>query len=321
MRLNRLGTSEVRLKPTIQEDSASPADIAGVQSATPVALIMRSKDEQPHADLALEALRDQSYGHFTLYNVDSGSTDGTLEAVRRFNPIAENVIEIAPEAYVPGVVLNDMVARTTEPIIVFLNADAIPQDRFWLERLIAPILSGEADATMSRQIPRDEARFIDKFDFERAYSPRTLDKTPEFFSAVSCAFRRELWEQTKFYVGGYAEDLAWSRACQEKGARFRLTMDSVVEHSHNFTVRGLYRKRYRHGIAYVEIYGTRPNLPRQGIQCAKEVVRDLLHAVRKLRLDTVPYNVVHRVVIHLAYYLGIREGWRRRSAIQKREHP
>lgn len=281
-------------------------------SAPAVAIIMRSKDEQPHADHTLEALRDQSYSNFTLYNVDSGSTDGTLEAVKRFNPIAENVIEIAPEDYVPGVVLNRMVEGTHEPVVVFLNADAIPQDRYWLERLIAPILSGEADATMSRQIPRDEARFIDKFDFARAYSPRTTSKTPEFFSAVSCAFRREIWEETRFYTEGYAEDLAWSRACQAKGARFRLTMDSVVEHSHNFSIRGLYKKRYRHGIAFVEIYGWKPRVFRQSLQCAREVVRDLIHAITALRIDTIPYNVVYRVVIHLAYYRGEREGWRRR---------
>lgn len=303
----------------IENVSEQASQTNGTVEGPPVAIIMRSKDEQPHCDPTLEALRDQSYTNFTLYNVDSGSTDGTLEAVKAFNPKPENVFEIAPEEYVPGVVLNDMVARTTEPVVVFLNADAIPQDRYWLERLIEPILSDEADATMSRQIPRDEAYFIDKYDFERGYSPRTTSKTPEFFSAVSCAFKREVWEETKFYTEGYAEDLAWSRACQAKGVRFRLAMASVVEHSHNFTIRGLFKKRYRHGIAFVEIYDAKPRALRQTVQCAREIVRDFLYAARKLRFDTIPYNVAHRVVIHWAYYQGEREGWRRRRATQESE--
>jgi rhamnosyltransferase len=285
-----------------------------MQTASRVAIIMRSKDEQPYADQALKALSAQTFKDFTLYNVDSGSTDGTLEAVKRFNPTPENIVEIAPQDYVPGRVLNMMVARTSEPIIVFLNADAIAMDQSWLARLLAPIHSGEADATFSRQVTRPSARFIDCYDYERAYSPGNMRNSPEFFSAVACAFRRELWEHTKFYEDGYSEDVAWSRECQQQGARFRLVMDSVVEHSHDFTIRGLYRKRYRHGIAFVRIYGARPRFVRQMLLCGKEMIRDTLYALRKLRIDTIPYNILYRLVIHYAYYRGECEGQRRYSA-------
>ena len=64
----------------------------------PVAVIMRSKNEQPHCDRALAGLKAQTYTNWTLYNVDSGSDDGTLEAVKAFNPAPEKVWEIAPES-------------------------------------------------------------------------------------------------------------------------------------------------------------------------------------------------------------------------------
>jgi rhamnosyltransferase len=273
---------------------------------------MRSKDEQPYTAPTLAALATQSYGAYTLYNVDSGSTDGTLEAVKTFNPDPARVFEIKPEEYLPGPILNMMVAKTTEPIVVFLNADAIPQNDIWLETLLAPIFSGEADATVSKQLPRDCARFIDKYDFERAYNTtRTVEKSPEFFSAVACAFRRELWEETKFYDQGYAEDIVWSKVCQEKGARFQLVLGSAVEHSHNYTMKGLYRKRYRHGVAYVTIYDAQPSALRQFFLCCNEMVRDLLYTVKKLRLDTIPYNIAHRIIIHVAYYRGERDERRR----------
>ena len=282
-----------------------------------IAIIMRSKNEQPYAEQALAALAEQSYEAYTMYNVDSGSTDGTLEVIKAHNPSPGLVFEIRPEEYVPGPVLNMMVAKTTEPIVVFLNADAIPQSDTWLETLIIPILNGEADATVSKQIPRDCARFIDKYDFERAYySARTIEKSPEFFSAVACAFRRELWEETKFYDKGYAEDIAWSKVCQEKGARFQLVLDSVVEHSHNYTIKKLYRKRYRHGVAYVTIYDAQPNALRQFILCCKELARDMLYTLRKFRLDTIPYNIAHRIIIHMAYYHGERDERRRRNLLK-----
>jgi rhamnosyltransferase len=288
-----------------------------MNKAPQVAIIMRSKNEQPYIRDTLERFSRQTFTDYVLYNVDSGSTDGTLDVVRQHNPRPENVVEIASEAYVPGPVLNTMIEKTTEPIIVLLNADAIPLDDHWLERLLAPIVAGEADATMSRQVVRGSARFIDQYDYERAYSEKNLERDADFFSAVACAFRRKLWEDTKFYTDGYAEDLAWCKACREKGARFRIVTDSVVEHSHNYSIRGLYGKRYRHGIAYVHIHNERPRFFRQCVQCVREIARDLLHALRKGRLDTVPYNVLHRVVIHLAYYRGEREGRRQQESNRK----
>ena len=74
-----------------------------------VAVIMRSKNEEPYASQTLERLFEQDYSAFTLYNVDSGSTDGTLEAIRRHNPRPENIREILPKDYIPGRVLNEMI--------------------------------------------------------------------------------------------------------------------------------------------------------------------------------------------------------------------
>ncbi len=278
------------------------------------ALIMRSMNEQPYTDRALAGLARQTFQDYVLYNVDSGSTDGTLEAVQRFNRDPGRVIQIAPEDYVPGAVLNDMIARTREPIVAFLNADAVPCDARWFEKLLAPILAGEADAAMSRQIPRDSARFVVKYDMQRAYDSKNLKgNDSDLFSAVACAFKRELWEETKFYTEGYAEDLAWAKQCKARGARFLLVDDSVVEHSHNYTLEGLYKKRYRHGIAYAYIHGARPAFAKQCFAWGREVVRDLFFAMKSLRPGVIPYNVLYRTLIHAAYHAGMREGVRRKA--------
>ena len=273
-----------------------------------VAVIMRSKDEMPHALPALERLFAQTWKDFTLYNVDSGSTDGTMDVVRRFN-VPERIVEISPKAYVPGKVLNEMIARTTEPLIVFQNADAIPCDEHWLERLVKPIVDGAADATMSKQVARPDALFVVGYDYERAYDPRNIkEENEDFFSAVACAFRRACWDREKFPESGYAEDLAWARACRLQGARFKLVLDSVVEHSHDYPIPGLDRKKFRHGQTYARIYGQKPDALKQTYACVRELVRDFLYAVRKGRLDTIPYNVRYRVTIHSALHRGLKAG-------------
>jgi rhamnosyltransferase len=268
------------------------------------AIIMRSKDEMPYAVTALERLAGQTWKDWTLYNVDSGSKDGTLDVVRKFNP--DRLTEIPPAAYVPGKVLNEMIARTREEFIVFLNADAIPLNAYWLERLLRPLLDGTADATMSKQHARAEARFVVNYDYRRAYDPKNIKaENEDFFSAVACAFRRSWWERIKFPESGYAEDLAWAKACREQGARLKLVLDSEVEHSHNYTLKGLYTKKLRHGQTYHRMYGRQPRLVAQTLACLREIIRDGLYACRRLKPFTIPYNLAYRIVIHLALHNGL----------------
>jgi rhamnosyltransferase len=278
-------------------------------SAKTIAIIMRSKNEMPYAVTALQRLTLQTRKDWTLYNVDSGSTDGTLEALRRFNPA--RITEIRPADYVPGRVLNEMIARTQEELIVFLNADAIPMNEVWLERLLKPLVDGTADATMSKQYARPEARFIVDYDYRRAYDPKNIkEENEDFFSAVACAFRREWWERIKFPETGYAEDLAWAKSCRQQGARLKLVLNSEVEHSHNYTLRGLYVKKFRHGQTYHRMYGRQPHLGAQTLACLRELLRDGLYACRRLKPWTMPYNIAYRIVIHVALYKGLRQAAR-----------
>ncbi len=277
-----------------------------------LAIIMRSKNEMPYARRALAALRTQTRRDWRLYAIDSGSTDGTLGEVAAFPP--DELVQIAPQDYEPGPVLNRMVALAKEPTIVLLNADAIPLDDTWLETLVGPVECGEVDATMSVQVARDDADFIVAYDYRRAYDPRNLkEENEDFFSAVSCCFRRTLWERHPFKDKGYSEDLAWSRSCRADGARFRLVTDSRVEHSHNFTIPGLHKKRYRHGRAFVDIFDARPRPICQALLCLREMVRDFCEAVRRGRLDTVSFNLKYRWTIHRALYEGMRDERRERG--------
>jgi rhamnosyltransferase len=271
---------------------------------------MRSKNEMPYLPAAMESLHRQTFKDIELWAVDSGSTDGSV-AVLQKTLDAEHLIQISPEAYVPGKVLNDMTARTTQEFVVFQNADAIFQNDDALEKLLQPLLDGEADAAMCAQVTRKEARFIVSYDYLRAYDPKNIKgENADFFSAVTCAFRRDLWEKIKIPEKGYAEDVAWAKLCRADGARFKLVTDSVVEHSHNYTLKGLYRKKLRHGVTFAQTYGRRANLCFQTLDLLKEWARDFVYAVRKGRLDTIPYNIAYRAVIHTGLYRGLKEGAR-----------
>ena len=269
-----------------------------------VAIIMRSMNERPYLDRSLASLFTQSYTDFTLYNVDSGSTDGSVELIKNWN--ADHFVQIEPEEYMPGKVLNEMIESAVEPIVVFLNSDAIPTNEHWLEELIKPLLEGRCEATMSRQIARKDAYFIVDYDYIRAYDAQNIVKDPYFFSAVSCAFKRELWEETKFYTEGYSEDTLWCKECSEKGAKFLYVPESIVEHSHNYTLSELYNRKFNEGKADRIIHGTKGKLIPETIGCIKELVRDGLYTLSKGEITKIPYNLAYRLVARKGLYDGRR---------------
>ena len=273
-----------------------------------VAIIMRSMNEQPYVEQVFEMLRRQTYRDFTVYSVDSGSTDGTWECVCTENPRAEKRRRIRPDQYIPGKVLNETIELAREPIIVLLNADAVPLSSTWLEELIKPLMNGKAEATLSRQVARKDARFIVRNDYERAYDPgRYAEKPLDLFSAVSCGFQRTLWEQYPFPSEGYAEDWAWFQECSKGGARFLFVPGSVVEHSHNYSLKALYRKRYRQAKTFARVDGEGAYVVKQSLAAFKEMGRDFCNAVSSFQFHTIPYNLAYRCVIHAALYQGRKQ--------------
>jgi len=270
-----------------------------------VAIIMRSKNEIPHIRATLEMLQKQTYRDYELFAVDSGSTDGSIEVLRQHCGPG-HFTEIPAEDYQPGRVLNTAIAQINHPALVLLNADAIPQSEDWLEKLIAPILNQTADATFSRQIARPEARFVVAYDYQRAYDPESIE--PGFFSAVACAFKRELWERHKFSDQGYAEDVIWATFCNTFGAHIQLVPESEVEHSHDYSLTSLFYKKFRQGESFARVQGKTSSLGHRLYLCGREMVRDLLFACRQRRIRTIPYNIVYSTTIHAGLHRGIKEG-------------
>ncbi|MDZ8118708.1 glycosyltransferase family 2 protein [Pontiella agarivorans] len=263
-----------------------------------VAIIMRAKNEMPYVEQALEMLQQQTLRTFDLFAVDSGSTDGSFQALEKSQCSLQ---QIPPEEYVPGRVLNRAIEKTGHDLIVLLNADAVPQHKDWLEKLIAPILGNEAEVTFSKQVARPDAKFIVRYDYDRAYRKENLN--PGFFSAVACAFTRSLWESHPFPEPGYAEDARWAAALIQQGIRIRLQEDSVVEHSHNYSLTGLYQKRYRQALVSCQF----PNAGKQALRCLQEIIRDLAYTVFRFRPLTIPYNLIYRLTIHRADYRGQKD--------------
>ena len=181
--------------------------------------------------------------------VDSGSSDGTVEAAKRYGA---KVLTILPEEFNHGATRNYAAEQSTGDLVLFTVQDAVPatQDLFYemAEALLAdPKLAGVS----VRQVPKSDADIYACWEMWNYYRflfdapPPTLKNSEEIDKLSSqelrrlagldnvCAMvRKHLWERNRFKATPFAEDLEFGLSCVRQGYGIRLLSHRGVIHSH-----------------------------------------------------------------------------------------
>lgn len=283
-----------------------------------IAIIMRSFNDADVIQGTLEALSRQTLRQFELWNFDSSSTDGTLEIIRKFNH-SDRILLNDSACYNPGRVLNEAVATVDADILVFLNSDATPQDDFWLERLVEPLVDPTVGAVFGRQVARDDCRSLFVKDTERAFGDGNESaRWAHFFSMANSAARKTILDRFPFETAiDYSEDIEWSYRIRRGGYRIRYAADSVAMHSHNYTLRQSYKRHFGEGKADAFIF-------KEGelnyswmrsffLPFGMESLRDVKWAISKRSLDALLHSIPLRFVQKWARWRGQREGLKKLS--------
>jgi rhamnosyltransferase len=230
----------------------------------PVDVVVRCRNEMPHARRTLEALAGQrASGHggapsepwARVLFIDCGSTDGSRQAAAA---AGVTIVDWDPGAYVPGAVLNFGMERTRSPIVAFVNADAIPLHPTALAGLIEPLLpGGSVAAAYARQLSRPDADPLTRLDHARAFppGPALAVRRGAFFSMAASAIRRDVWERLPFDAGlRYSEDVDWVRRAEALGWTAAYAPEASFEHSHAYDVAASFRRRRGEGAADTQIF-------------------------------------------------------------------
>src|SRR5580765_5040320 len=200
-----------------------------------VSIIVRSFNEAWALRETLPMLVAQDFQNFELIVIDSGSTDGSVELIRRSAP--RHFVQIAHTEYNPSRVLNRGMELARSDFGIFLNADATPQGTNWLHPLVTALEDPQTAAVFGRQIPRPDCQAVFAHDYERCFgAARESAKWEHFFSMASSGIRKDIWEKRGFNDRmQYSEDDEYTRWCRAQGFRVVYVPESVVMHSHNYT--------------------------------------------------------------------------------------
>src|SRR5258708_7432695 len=172
----------------------------------PVSIILRSFNEGWALRDTLPALAAQNFRDWELIAFDSGSSDGSVELIRAANP--KHFVQMLPHEYRPGRVLNAGMELARSERVIFLNADATPQNADWLGPLVPALAAPQVAAVFGRQTPRPDCAAAFAHDYERCFGAnRESARWDHFFSMVSSGLRRDVWARRGFREAmQYSED-------------------------------------------------------------------------------------------------------------------
>jgi rhamnosyltransferase len=282
-----------------------------MKSSPRISIIMRSKNSDWVIAQALAGLYSQTFSDFELIVVDSGSTDRTLEIIRHY-PC--QLIQIEAKAYYPGSVLNMAIEKAQAEIIVFQNSDGVPLSPHTLQRLVDAFADDSTAAALARQIPRPEAHGWVIRDYELSFPD--ANETPQWIrlSLPMAAIRKRIWHRHHFYSDAWAsEDTEWGEWAVRNGYNIKYVKDAIIMHSHNYTLKQLYGRKFVEGEADTYIYDRKPSLSRMLFSIIRASVRDVLYLISTGKLTEVLCALPRNITSNWAYYRGLKLGNNRRT--------
>jgi glycosyltransferase involved in cell wall biosynthesis len=185
---------------------------------TSVSVVVTVKNEAESIQTLLDSLGQQTRPAEEIVIVDGGSTDGTLQALRRAGPSIR-----ALEA--PGANIsqgrNAAIRAATHDVILVTDAGVVLPDT-WVERLVEPF---ERDSSVAMVGGFFES--APESIFEWALGATTLPRKDEIDARTflpshrSVAFRRSVWDALGGYPEwlDYCEDLLFDMQVREAGHR------------------------------------------------------------------------------------------------------
>lgn len=233
------------------------------------------------------------------------------EKIMEENKIKYN--RISKEQFSHSLVRENAAMESKSDILVFITQDIVIEDELCLYNLVEPIITGEAEACYSRQISKYNN--IEKYTRESNYPEKSCIKTKEyidklglktfFFSDASSAIRTDIfkklngYDQKKLPIN---EDMYIAYKIIMNGYKIKYVANSIVYHSHNFSLKELYQRYKLTGQffkqnKYLNNFGTN----KSGGGLAKYVLKKAIKEKNVKVLIRFPFDMATR-------FIGMRVG-------------
>ena len=174
-----------------------------------------------------------------------------------------NYRKITKNQFSHSLVREKEALQSKADILVFVTQDVVIEDELWLYQLTKDIQNGECEAAYSRQLSKYDN--IEKYTREKNYPTESYVVSKKdisnrglrtfFFSDAASAISCKVFKELNGYDGKdlvISEDMYIAYKIIMNNYRIKYCSDSVVFHSHNFTLKEIYKRYYDTGIFFKE---------------------------------------------------------------------
>lgn len=215
----------------------------------------------------LDGLKEQTLqiNRILLVNTEesyfTAFTEGT-DFEQRYSNVS--VKHISKEEFDHGGTRAMAVSELDSPFFVMMTDDAVPADRFLLEKLLEPVFSGEAKMSYARQLPEKSSSILEHCAREFNYPDRALIKSGKdlqtmgikafFASNVCAAYDRRTYDELGGFVKRtiFNEDMIYARGLIDRGYCIAYAAEAKVYHSHNYNGIEQFKRYFDLGVSHAQ---------------------------------------------------------------------
>lgn len=195
------------------------------------------------------------------------SNDSSEEILKKINADYEL---IKREDFSHSYTREQAIYKANGDIIVLITQDILIKSDVWLDNLVKDIIKGNCEAAFSKQIAKDTS--IEKYTRMNNYpnesriaskdNLKELGINAYFYSDASSAIRKDIFIKLNGYDSKRLltnEDMYIAYKLINNGYRIKYCADSEVIHSHNYTLKSLFKRYFDQGVflkQHEEIYNS-----------------------------------------------------------------
>lgn len=240
------------------------------------------------------------------------SNDGSEKIL---NDLKLNYKKIAKKDFSHSLVREKAARESNADIIVFITQDIVIESDKWLHNLVKPIIDKEAEASYSRQLTKYNN--LEKYTRECNYPDISCIKSKEdikllglntfFYSDASSAIKKDIFVKLNGYDNKKLpinEDMYIAYKLIMNNYRIKYCADSVIYHSHDFTLKEIYDRykltgKFFKQNKYLDQFGTNNS----GKKMAKYILKRMFEDKKYYLLFRYPFDMAAR-------YFGMKVGKR-----------
>jgi len=274
-----------------------------------VSVVIVNLNGKKWLEKAVPSVLHSSYPKIEVIVVDNGSTDGSVEFLRRDYPVVRAVTLDRNIGWSPA--NNEGVRAAHGQIIVCLSNDMIV-DRQWLKEIVKLMsLNSKIGVVQCNSFSMWDSvsfdscmNYLDRFGYSYGYVPQSRPQEVFFAEGMAFAFRREVIEKIglldDYYFMEY-DDMDFSWRARLAGYSVYFLPSAIVYHARGGTVGRTYFQRVRN----VELY-TRNHLVTLIKNYEMKNLLKVLPAVLAIELGKILYLMLKRnLTVALAASRGL----------------